>query len=122
MDTVDKKVELSIARALGKRIRQLRQAQVEKLTQEELAERADISVSFLSMIERGERAPHIETLMRLASALKVSVGELFVYTDEPNAKSIEPMLLPLAEFARSHSLTRRDIERLLGVAKVMFKS
>ncbi len=66
-----------IARALGQRIRQLRQSRPEKLTQEELAERADISVSFLSMIERGERAPHIETLARIAEALDVELAELF---------------------------------------------
>jgi transcriptional regulator with XRE-family HTH domain len=48
------------------------------MTQEDLAERADISVSFLSMIERGERAPHIETLAQVAAALGVEIAELFL--------------------------------------------
>ena len=47
------------------------------MTQEDLAERADISVSFLSMIERGERAPHLQTLAHIASALEVELAELF---------------------------------------------
>ncbi len=47
------------------------------MTQEALAERADISVSFLSMIERGERAPHLQTLAHIASALDVELSELF---------------------------------------------
>jgi transcriptional regulator with XRE-family HTH domain len=47
------------------------------MTQEVLAERADISVSFLSMIERGERAPHIETLAHIAGALEVNLADLF---------------------------------------------
>jgi transcriptional regulator with XRE-family HTH domain len=116
-------MSVDITKSLGKRIRQLRQSRPEKLTQEDLAERADISVSFLSMIERGERAPHIETLIRLASALDVSISELFLFAEsEEEPKVLDPMLKPLAEFVRSHALTRRDIERLLGVARAMFKS
>ena len=109
-----------IVKELGKRIRLLRQASPENLTQEDLAERADISVSFLSMIERGERAPHIETLAKIADALEVTLGELFHFPGEaPN--SLDPMLKPLAEFARSRALTRRDLDRLLGVARAIFK-
>ena len=119
---LEKQAELDIARALGRRIRQLRQSRPEKLTQEDLAERADISVSFLSMIERGERAPHIETLIRVAAALDVSVSELFLFAEaQEEPKAIDPMLKPLAEFVRTHSLTRRDVDRLLGVARAMFK-
>jgi transcriptional regulator with XRE-family HTH domain len=115
---------LDIAKALGKRIRALRQSRSERLTQEELAERADISVSFLSMIERGERAPHLETLLRIASALQVGVGELFQFEEGPSAspRALDPALKPIAEFVRSRSLTRRDVERLLGVARAMFRS
>lgn len=114
---------MEITKALGQRIRQLRQARPDKLTQEALAEQADISVSFLSMIERGERAPHLETLIRIAGALDVSISELFLFAEsrqEPQA--LDPMLKPLAEFVRTRSLTRRDVERLLGVAKAMFKN
>jgi transcriptional regulator with XRE-family HTH domain len=52
------------------------------MTQEDLAEKADISVSFLSMIERGERAPHIETLASIAGALEVELAELFLAARE----------------------------------------
>jgi transcriptional regulator with XRE-family HTH domain len=50
---------------LGQRIRELRGAL--SLTQEELAGRAGISISFLSMIERAERMPYVETLAVLAA-------------------------------------------------------
>ena len=119
----ERQMAVEIAKALGKRIRQLRQSRPGKLTQEDLAERADISVSFLSMIERGERAPHIETLIRVATALDVSISELFMFAQgNEDPKVLDPMLKPLAEFVRSRSLTRRDIEKLLGVAKAMFKA
>jgi transcriptional regulator with XRE-family HTH domain len=121
MDDFARALNLDITKELGRRIRQLRQSRPQKLTQEDLAERADISVSFLSMIERGERAPHIETLVKIAHALDVSMSDLFLFpSEEPT--SLDPMLKPIAEFARAHSLTRRDIERLLGVARAIFKS
>lgn len=65
----------TIVTSVGRRVRQLRNRA--SLTQEQLAERAQISVSFLSMIERGERSPHLETLEKLAFALEVGVDTLF---------------------------------------------
>ena len=46
-------------------------------TQEELASRAEISVDFLSLIERGINAPSFENIEKLAKALGVSVRVLF---------------------------------------------
>ena len=65
----------NIVDAVGRRVRQLRTQA--GMTQERLAERAEISVSFLSMIERGERSPHLETLEKLANGLEVPVDVLF---------------------------------------------
>ncbi len=121
IDINEKEADVDVAKALGTRIRKLRQSGAKKLTQEDLAEQADISVSFLSMIERGERAPHIGTLLRIAAALGVSIGELFLFANKEEPQLLDPMLRPLAEFVRNSSLTRHDMERLLGVAKAMFQ-
>jgi transcriptional regulator with XRE-family HTH domain len=48
----------------------------QKLTQEEVARDAGMSVSYISMLERGERSPPLETLEVLAKALRVSPLEL----------------------------------------------
>lgn len=120
-DINEKEADVDVSKALGTRIRKLRQSGAKKLTQEDLAEQADISVSFLSMIERGERAPHIGTLLRIAAALGVSIGELFLFANKEEPQLLDPMLRPLAEFVRNSSLTRRDMERLLDVAKAMFQ-
>lgn len=110
-----------IGKRLGRRIRDLRTQRPEKWTQEDLAERAHISVSFLSMIERGERMPHVETLAALAQALDVSLSELFAGTDrDPQDADGNDLLRPLEEFARARRLTQRDVEKLLGVARAMF--
>lgn len=46
------------------------------LTQEELAERADFHVNYIGSIERGERNSSIESVVKLAKALKISPKDL----------------------------------------------
>ena len=47
------------------------------MSQEQFAETLDISVDFLSLIERGKNAPSFETLERMAKRLRVPVADLF---------------------------------------------
>jgi transcriptional regulator with XRE-family HTH domain len=109
-----------IAKRIGSRIRQLRTQRPERMTQEDLAERAQISVSFLSMIERGERVAHLETLASLAEALDVTLSDLVAGTDSDAVDPTSLLLRPLCDFARARRLTARDVEKLLGVARAMF--
>jgi transcriptional regulator with XRE-family HTH domain len=68
----------------GLRVRSLRSEL--GLTQEQLAERAGISVDFLSLIERGKNSPSFDNLDELADALSVTVSHLFSFTeDSPEA-------------------------------------
>ena len=64
---------------LGSRVRFLRSNS--SLTQEQLAERAGISVDFLSLIEPGKNSPTFDNLDDLAYDLSVSVAELFSFTE-----------------------------------------
>ena len=50
-------------------------------SQDKLAEKADLDRTFVSGIERGVRNPGIKTVLRIARALEVSVGELFKGVD-----------------------------------------
>jgi transcriptional regulator with XRE-family HTH domain len=105
---------------VGERIRSLRlQTREPRLTQDKLATRAGISVSFLSMIERGERSAHVETLAQLADALDVPLEDLF-REEGRTPKGENATLKPLADFVRRHRLGRRDVERLLSVARALF--
>jgi transcriptional regulator with XRE-family HTH domain len=47
-----------------------------KLSQEALAAKAGLSVSYISMLERGQRTPPLDTLETLAKALTVSATSL----------------------------------------------
>lgn len=64
-----------MAKQLGKTIRIIRQAKELKIF--DIAKDAEISIPFLSLVERGERQPSLEVLERIADALKVPV-EVFV--------------------------------------------
>ncbi|HET7472538.1 MAG TPA: helix-turn-helix domain-containing protein, partial [Candidatus Limnocylindrales bacterium] len=65
---------------LGPRIRSLRQAR--NVTLRELAERAGVTESFLSQVEREVTSPSIASVQRIARALDLGIAELFV-DDEP---------------------------------------
>ena len=47
------------------------------LSQEKLAELAHVSRNFIGCVERAERRPSINTLLRIAKALNISLEELF---------------------------------------------
>lgn len=64
-----------ISLSVGRRIRAIRRRN--RATQEEVADEARIHVSTLGRIERGESNPPIQTVGRIAKALKTSVDELF---------------------------------------------
>ena len=59
-----------VLRKLGERIRALRHER--GLTQEALADSLDLSVAYVSLIERGGRNPPYTTVVALALALGVS--------------------------------------------------
>lgn len=101
---------------LGRRVRQLREAL--RLTQEEFARRCGISVSFASLLERGERSPSYETLLTIARALEVPVADLF--RDGPSLEVQDPSHARLVDFARRAHLTRQQVERFIAVGVAMF--
>jgi len=68
-------IEQELKKTLGKNIKFLRFRR--RLSQLDLAEKACISVTFLSNIERGNNFPQAGTLCNLAHALKCEVWELF---------------------------------------------
>lgn len=60
--------------ALGQRIRDLRRKR--GLTQEQLAELADLSTPYVSHLERGSKKASLAVLVRLAESLEVTADQL----------------------------------------------
>lgn len=59
---------------IGKRIKEKRLER--SWSQEELAEKVNLSPVYIGMIERGEKVPKLETFVRIANVLKVTTDEL----------------------------------------------
>lgn len=67
--------EQKVIRELGIRVRQLRDEA--DLSQERLAELAEMHRTYISSIERGQQNISLTILIRLATALEVSLEKLF---------------------------------------------
>jgi len=67
----------TLIQKFGKRLREIREQR--RMTQERFAETLDISVDFLSLIERGRNAPSFQTLDKIARRLRMSVADLFTF-------------------------------------------
>lgn len=60
------------------------------MTQEQLAEAADLDLRFLQRTERGAVNPSVLTLVALAGALRVTPGSLFKKAALPEARRGRP--------------------------------
>lgn len=61
-------------RILGDTIRAKRMKA--EFSQEKLAEKADLSTVFISRVERGKESPSMDSLVKIAKALKMQVRDL----------------------------------------------
>ena len=99
---------------MGGRLRTIRRRR--QATLRTVAERAGISESFLSQVERGVASPSVASLQRIAGALSVSVADLF----EPDGVRSQPKVirkasrpsLALGARGRKFLLTPRPLENL----------
>lgn len=73
-----------LIKAFGERLREVRISQ--GISQEQLANDADIPISQVGRIERGETNPTISTIYVLASALNTTMVELISFEIEKTRK------------------------------------
>lgn len=97
-------------KAVGAQIRSLRKAR--KLSQEQLAERADLHYTMIGSVERGERNITLENLSKIAKGLGVPMRELFP-PDGKQAASAKELIALLAVVDQNTS------ELILSVAKLI---
>ena len=75
---------VDLQKRLGSRIRQIRSRA--GITQAQLAERVDISPEFMSRLERGQKAPRLNTAGKIADALGITMVELFEFDQVDNGE------------------------------------
>ncbi|MDU1936423.1 MAG: helix-turn-helix transcriptional regulator [Clostridium sp.] len=102
-----------IYKLLGKKIREERLKL--NLTQEQLAEKVDISTSYVGQIERGERNISLDTLVNLSNTLGVTID--FLLQDSININE-DTLLLQINQLISSRNT--KEKEMALDVLKIMF--
>jgi transcriptional regulator with XRE-family HTH domain len=68
-------VAKDIKRALGKRVRELRDAR--DWSQEQMGEASGMHWTYIGQVERGERNLTLESIQKIARAFRLKISELF---------------------------------------------
>jgi transcriptional regulator with XRE-family HTH domain len=77
-------------RLIGVRIKELRKHK--ELSQEKLADKMNMSVKYLSNIERGKENPTLDTFMKIADGLHIELSEIFNYSPETSSKELRKFI------------------------------
>ncbi|MEW6609572.1 MAG: helix-turn-helix transcriptional regulator [bacterium] len=98
----------------GQRVRELRQ--IQGLTQEELAEKAELHSTYIGTIERGEQNLSLGSIEKVAKGLGVSIAELFLFCEALPSVKTEFMML-----AKIIDLIKKNDERTLKMIDNILK-
>ena len=74
-------------KAIGKRLKEIRKR--EGLSQASLAEKADLSAQYVSQIETAKKRASLESLVKMANAMHVSVDDLLYGNMPENPKEYQ---------------------------------
>ncbi|WP_428561135.1 MAG: helix-turn-helix domain-containing protein [Solidesulfovibrio sp. DCME] len=104
-----------ILKIFGKRLRSLRRAK--DMTQEQVAERAGLSLQSVGEIERGRGNPTLVNVERLSEALSVELTELFDLGDVKMTReqAVQEIL------ARLEGATEEQVRALLTMVRVLIQ-
>lgn len=91
---------------LGEQIR--KQRKLKKYTLEQLAEKLDVSTTFIGQIERAKGIPSLETLVKIANVLEVSIDSL-VFGDLNNEAGNAHYIKRIAELTENFTPKEKDL-------------
>jgi transcriptional regulator with XRE-family HTH domain len=97
---------------IGDRIKRARKAQ--NMTQEDLAEKMDVSIAFLSRIERGGSQVNLKRLGQICGILGISEGEILNGTSNNSSKYLDSEFSALLE-----TCTPEQQKLIYDIAKVI---
>ena len=99
---------------LGKHIREQRKKK--KYTLEQLAEKLDVSTTFIGQIERAKGIPSLETLVKIANVLEISVDSL-LFGDLNNKSGNKHVVKKVEEL--TENFTSKEKELLLNNIEII---
>lgn len=86
------------------------------ITQEQLAEKCDISVSYIAHIERGTKSLSLETAVKVSNALNVSLDYLLIDEIHDNSRIIEALESELDR------CTPKQIDKFIKLSRVLIQN
>ena len=94
--------------SLGLKLRQIRKEK--KLSQIEVAEKANVAVNSIRLYEANKRQPRMDQLQKIASALEIDVAELLGYQIGFDADS--KLYYISRNDEKYYSITREEVESI----------
>lgn len=91
------------------------------MTQANLAEKTNLSVDSISRIERGERAPSLESIEKLSNALNVKSSELFNFDGEEVAALSESPFESLELWKLPRNKRSKQVKKITEIAKIVLE-
>ncbi len=107
-----KRIRDDMRKKLGERIRELRKSI--GITQEELGEKAELNYKFIGELERGQVNVSLDSIVRIADALEVKIGDLFSKEKIPVLKITVKEKTPLSKFSSQDLHLIKKALRLLN--------
>lgn len=89
------------------------------MTQEELADRLNISLSFAGQIERGESMPSVETLALIMYELNIDPRLIFIDGDTGSSSEYDELCLLLHRMSVSQRKLVLDFAKMIRSYKIM---
>jgi transcriptional regulator with XRE-family HTH domain len=109
----------TIKKRLGVHLFQLRNKA--GMTQARLAEKTNPSVDSISRIERGERAPSLESIERISNALKVNLSDLFNFNDEEIGALSESPFESMELWKLLKGKRPKQVKKITEIAKIVLE-
>lgn len=99
---------------IGRKIKKARENK--GYTQEQLAEKVNLSVQHISVIERGLKAPKLDTFIRIANVLGVNAD--FILSDSLN---VSAKLMASDLYRRMEGISEKEKLRILKVVELLIE-
>jgi len=100
---------------IGLRLKELRQKK--DITQEDLAEKMDLSVAYISRVERGTTAINLKRLTQMCALLEVSEGEILQGAESESSSYLNSAFSDLLK-----SCPPEKIDLIYKIAKIIAES
>ena len=100
-----------LSKNFGQKLRILRKTK--KLSQEKLAEKANLHPTYIGVIERGEQSATLDTVEKLAGALHVKEKELFYFSSQQEDLIKEEII------ARLTGQNSKKLQKVLDILKAL---